>query len=67
MDEISALFFGRFKSIRSYQDKSNGEIKFLDEKDEKFFNVLLTVVKESDIYAAWDKDHRETIENFEPS
>ena len=63
-DEISDLFFGRFKSIRSYT--SDGETKYLEEKDEKFFNVLLKVYNESEIYTAWDKDHREFLDNFEP-
>jgi hypothetical protein len=40
-DEISNLFFGRLKSIRSYT--SDGATKYLDNKDEKFFNVLLKV------------------------
>jgi hypothetical protein len=64
-DEISDLFFGRFKSIRSYT--SDGETKYLEEKDEKFFNVLLKVYNESEIYTAWDKDHREFLDNFEPA
>lgn len=40
-DEISNLFFGRLKSIRSYT--SDGATKYLDNRDEKFFNVLLKV------------------------
>ncbi len=65
LDEISDLFFGKFKSIRSYT--SDGVTKHLQNKDEKFFNVLLKVYNESEIYTAWDKDHREFLDNFEPA
>ena len=61
-DEISDLFFGKLKSIRSFA--SDGATKFLEDRDEKFFNVLLKVYQESEIYTAWDKDHREFIDNF---
>jgi hypothetical protein len=40
-DEISDLFFGKLKSIRSFT--SDGATKHLEDKDEKFFNVLLKV------------------------
>jgi hypothetical protein len=40
-DEISDLFFGKFKSIRSYT--SDGVTQHLQDRDEKFFNVLLKV------------------------
>jgi hypothetical protein len=29
--------------------------------------VLLKVYNESEIYTAWDKDHREFLDNFEPA
>ena len=61
-DEISDLFFGKLKSIRSFV--SDGTTKFLEDRDEKFFNVLLKVYQESEIYTAWDKDHREFLDNF---
>ncbi len=61
-DEISNLFFGKLKSIRSFV--SDGATKFLEDRDEKFFNVLLKVYQESEIYTAWDKDHREFLDNF---
>ena len=56
------MFFGKLKSIRSFA--SDGATKFLEDRDEKFFNVLLKVYQESEIYTAWDKDHREFLDNF---
>ncbi len=61
-DEISDLFFGKLKSIRSFA--RDGTTQFLEDRDEKFFNVLLKVYQESEIYTAWDKDHREFLDNF---
>jgi len=64
-DEISDLFFGKLKSIRSFT--SDGVTKNLEDRDEKFFNVLLKVYQENEMYTAWDKDHREFLDNFEPA
>lgn len=63
LDEISQLFFGRLRSIKSYYEK--GQTKFLDENVDTFFNVLLKINQVTDLYSAWDKDHRGTIENYE--
>jgi len=63
LDEISELFFGKLKSIRSYHDK-DGSVKYLGDSNDKFFNVLLKVYQESEMYAAWDKDHCDFIDNF---
>jgi len=63
LDEISQLFFGRLRSIKSYCEK--GQTKFLDENVDTFFNVLLKINQATDLYSAWDKDHRGTIENYE--
>ena len=63
LDEISQLFFGRLRSIKSYDEK--GKTKFLDENVDSFFNVLLKINQATDLYSAWDKDHRGTIENYE--
>ena len=61
-DEISASFFGKLTSILKWQDNGvqNERTNF-----DKFQNVLLNVQNEKDIYAAWEKEHRGAVENFQ--
>ena len=32
---------------------------------DKFFNILINLQAESDLYEAWEKDHQTTIDNYE--
>lgn len=64
LDEISELFFGKIKSIKSYTAQ-DGSTQFLSEKDDIFLNVLLKFSQEIEIYSAWNKDNCEYIENFQ--
>jgi hypothetical protein len=63
-DEISASFFGNLTSILKWTD--DGVVNERKNFD-KFQNILLNVQNEKDIYAAWEKEHRGIIDNFQPS
>lgn len=32
---------------------------------DKFFNIMVNLQSESDLYEAWERDHQTTIENYE--
>ena len=59
-DEISASFYGKLTSILSHKDEA-GQLVHTTTKD-KFQNMLLNLDGEKDIYAAWEKDHRQLVD-----
>lgn len=64
IDEISALFYGKEVEIKTYfnaETNSNETHK----SNESFYNILLNVQTDGDIYHAWEKDHRDTIDDYE--
>lgn len=63
IDEVSALFFGKETEIKTFTNQEGKQETH--QKESKFFNQLLNVQDQRDIYAAWEQEHRGTIDDYE--
>ena len=63
-DEIAELFNGKKIQVKAYVDPML-LTKVEQTSSDKFFNILINLQAESDLYEAWEKDHQTTIDNYE--
>ncbi len=55
-DEIAELFNGKKIQVKAYVDPML-LTKIEQTSSDKFFNILINLQAESDLYEAWEKDH----------
>lgn len=64
VNAITDLLHGKQMQYRVYRDLKTGqEVRKMNPSN--FLNILLNVQSESDIYNAWEKEHRDTVEEYE--
>lgn len=63
-DEVSELFFGEKVEIKTYTDAATNET-VVHKSNGRFFNQLLSLQDENEIYAAWEREHRDTLDDYE--
>lgn len=63
-DEVSELFFGKLVNLKQFVDSTTNQ-PVVQKSEGRFFNQLLALHDESEIYAAWEREHRDTIDDYE--
>lgn len=63
-DDISDLFYGKKTQVKSYVDPILCQ-KVEQTSTDKFFNILINLQTESNLYEAWERDHQTTVDNYE--